>query len=280
MKKLLLSLVIFFFLGNFQIVMAKTESLRIRLLSWNIQVGYDNGILSNNWSNRKKKIVKTIRKHSPDFFCIQEGSPDQIKYLRSNFQNYSMVGVGRDNGRDKGEHCAIFYLPGKFKSLGSDTFWFSDTPSKPGNSWDGIYQRICTWVKLRDKETNKDFCIFNCHFPLNPLVQKKSAKLMLKKQKEISGNGNVFLIGDFNCGPKSSARKLLGESGFYSSANSLLKKSEKTFHIKGLGVLSLDGIYASKNICFSSYEVLDQNSDRASDHYALVVEAIMDKQTD
>jgi hypothetical protein len=38
-----------------------------------------------------------------------------------------ILGVGRDDGKDKGEFSAIFMIP-KLKKLQGNTFWLSETP--------------------------------------------------------------------------------------------------------------------------------------------------------
>ena len=71
---------------------------------------------------------------------------------------YSEYGVGRDDGKSRGEHCSVLYLKDRFKLDKKDcgTFWFSDTPEKiASKSWGNEIPRICTWVRLIEKKTNK-----------------------------------------------------------------------------------------------------------------------------
>ena len=76
-------------------------------------------------------------------------------------------GVGRDDGKFRGEHCSILYLKDRFKLDKKDcgTFWFSDTPEKiASKSWGNEIPRICTWVRLIEKKTNKGFYVYNVHY--------------------------------------------------------------------------------------------------------------------
>lgn len=72
---------------------------------------------------------------------------------------YSWVGVGRDDGKNKGEFSAILYRNDRFEVLGHSTFWLSDTPEFPSMGCDAAYPRVVTWAELQDKETGKEFFI-------------------------------------------------------------------------------------------------------------------------
>jgi len=41
------------------------------------------------------------------------------------FPDYQFVGVGRDNGKEKGEFAPLFYNANQFTLLDSSTFWLS-----------------------------------------------------------------------------------------------------------------------------------------------------------
>lgn len=49
---------------------------------------------------------------------------------------YKYVGVGRDDGKTKGEFSAIFYNTLKFDVLKEKTFWLSETTDIISVGWD------------------------------------------------------------------------------------------------------------------------------------------------
>ena len=64
--------------------------------------------------------------------------------------------------------------------------------------------RICTWARFKEKETQKTFYVFNTHFDHKGVkARKESAILLLKKISEIvKRNEPLILTGDFNLTPE------------------------------------------------------------------------------
>ena len=91
--------------------------------------------------------------------------------------------LGRDDGKEKGEHSAIYFKTSEFKLLKSGDFWLSETPDKPSLGWDATCcNRISSWVYLQHKKTGKKFYMFNAHFDHQGVKARvESSKLILKK---------------------------------------------------------------------------------------------------
>ncbi len=177
--------------------------------SYNIRYENDkDGI--NAWANRKDWIKDLVRFHEWDIFGTQEGLKNQILGL-AEMQEYAYVGVGRDDGKDAGEHAAIFYRKDRFTLLEKGNFWLSETPDKPSLGWDAPSNiRICSWAKLKDKNTGKNFFFFSVHYDhRGQIARVESSKLMLKKINEIAGKTPVVLVGDFNSFPDAEAISIL-----------------------------------------------------------------------
>ncbi len=169
------------------------------VMTYNIRMNTpDDGI--NSWPLRKNKVLGLLKFHEPDIFGIQEALPEQMADLEAGLPNFDHVGVGRDDGISKGEHMAVFYRKSRFEKLASGTFWLSTTPDKPGLGWDAACNRTCTWLKMRDKKTQKMFFLFNTHFDHKGSVARiESAKLVLQFINEFNKEGlPCILTGDFN----------------------------------------------------------------------------------
>ena len=53
--------------------------------------------------------------------------------------SYAHVGVGRDDGKAKGEFSPIFYDSDKFEQVDWDTIWLSPTPGRVASKgWDAV----------------------------------------------------------------------------------------------------------------------------------------------
>ena len=189
--------------------------------SYNIR--YDNSgdqKTGNTWRQRAPVVAGLIRFHKFDVLGTQEAFIHQLKDLQKLLPDHAFTGSGRDDGAEKGEHVAIFYRKGKFKLLDSGTFWLSDTPEKPGRGWDADLPRICTWASLEEIPGGRKFHVFNAHFDHRGVQARlESARLILRKIKEIAGDGPVILTGDFNVNQTGESYLALRDSGFLTDAH-------------------------------------------------------------
>ncbi len=187
---------------------------KITIGTFNIR--YDNPRDTGNlWVDRAPIVSNLIRFHEFDVLGIQEGLKNQLDDIATALPEYARYGKGRDNGKDAGEHSAIFYKKDRFTLLKSGDFWLSETPDKPGKGWDATCcNRICSWVYLEDKVTKKRFYTFNVHFDHQGVVaRRESSKLILAKIQEIAGQAPVLLTGDLNGGRDSEWYQTLATSG-------------------------------------------------------------------
>ena len=62
--------------------------------------------------------------------------------------------------------------------------------------------RIVTWAKFKWKGRARSFYVFNTHFDhQGVMARRQSARLLLTKVKEIAGDKNAIITGDFNATP-------------------------------------------------------------------------------
>ncbi len=190
--KLIIVVLFFFFTGLF----AQNNML---CLTYNIKLDFPKDG-ENSWTNRKPFMVNQLQFYEPDIFGVQEAMPNQMKDLDSLLTDYNFVGVGRDDGKNKGEYSAIFYKGNEFKILSTSTFWLSQTPEKVSMGWDAVCNRVCTYALFENINTKKQFYVFNTHFDhIGVEARINSAVLIIQKINEINTqNHPVILMGDFN----------------------------------------------------------------------------------
>lgn len=256
-------------------------SQSFKLMTYNIR--YDNkNDGENQWSKRKDFLSSQIAFFEPDILGIQEGLHHQVGYLESVLTDYKYIGIGRDDGKEKGEYSAIFYKSDKFEVLKQNTFWLSETPNEISVGWDASMERICTYALFKDKDSKQQFWVFNTHFDhIGKEARTKSSELIIKK---VNDNNKkqfpVILMGDFNLLPKSEPIQYLSENLFDSKTVSKLPTfgPEGTYNgfkfnepIKN----RIDYIFVSKkNIEVKKYAVLtdSKNFKYPSDHLPVFVE--------
>lgn len=168
----------------------------------------------NLWQDRAPVIISLIRFHDFDIFGTQEGLKNQIDDISLGLPSYERYGVGRDDGKDAGEHSAIYFKKDKFTLLDKGNFWLSQTPEKPSFGWDAqSHKRICSWVHLEDKISKRTFYFFNVHYDhQGVLARKESSHLILKKISEIAKGEPTILTGDFNGADDTEWYKTLAQS--------------------------------------------------------------------
>ncbi|WP_370898633.1 endonuclease/exonuclease/phosphatase family protein [Chryseobacterium gossypii] len=196
-----------------------TQDLKVMSFNIRLQVESDK---ENAWTERKKDVLDLLSYYHPDYFGVQEALPEQMKDIKSGLSHYDYVGVGRDDGKTKGEFSAIFYDTNRLQVIKSGTFWLSETPEKPSRGWDAALNRICTYAIFRDKNSKKDFLAMNLHFDhIGKVARVKSSELILRKIKELNPEHlPLTLSGDFNLTEDTEPVKILSqnlEDTFYHS---------------------------------------------------------------
>ena len=201
MKKIVYLLVCLLFV---QLASGKPKEAMVRVMSFNIRMDNPEDGL-NQWSNRKDFACEMIRFHEPDLIGAQEVLHHQLMDMKQRLPEYESVGVGREDGKEKGEYSAVFYRKDRFKLLDQQTFWLSENPDAVGKKgWDAACERVVTWVKLEDKTSGKVFYFFNTHFDhMGKIARQESCKLLKNKVNVIAGGAPVVVTGDFNASPKS-----------------------------------------------------------------------------
>ena len=171
----------------------------VKVMTYNIR--YDNpGDGVNQWDSRKSKVFDLLRKYDPDIIGVQEALHHQLKDISDNLPQYEFFGVGRDDGKQKGEHSAIFVRKDRFKILEQNTFWLSKSPEVAGSKdWDAAITRVVTWGRLQDKKTNEIFVMVNTHFDhVGKESRRNSAALIKERAMKLAGDRPLIMTGDFN----------------------------------------------------------------------------------
>lgn len=185
----------------------------IRVMSFNIR--YDNpDDGAHNWKHRKERAAKAIRFYDADILGTQEVLNGQLKDLKQLLPEYDVVGVGREDGKQKGEYSALWYKKERFSLLQSGHFWLSETPDVPGSKgWDGACERMASWVKLKDRQSGKELIVLNTHLDhVGKAARIEGVKLLLRKAEEIGGGLPVVVTGDFNAEPQSDVIRQITDS--------------------------------------------------------------------
>ena len=200
----------------------------IKIISYNIRYNNPNDG-KDIWENRRETITDFIEKEAPDFLGLQEVNYPQIQYLNSNLINYNFIGVGRDDGKTRGEFSPIYFNESKYNLLLSNTFWLSKTPNDISVGWDAAMERICTYGLFEQKNDGSKVWVFNTHFDhIGNVAREKSVDLILSKIKDLTKDKDQIIItGDFNLSDDSVPIKKL--QNFYNDVNIQMDNNSKFY---------------------------------------------------
>ncbi len=168
----------------------------------------------NGWTQRSPALCSLILFEHPDIFGAQEVLKEQLQDMKDQLTDYSCIGVGRDDGKSKGEHAPIFYDRHTVTLLRQGHFWLSQTPDSPGKGWDAACPRICTWGQFHSTTWGRTFYFFNLHMDhVGTQARRQSAILVLDKIRTIAQGQPVILTGDLNVDQNDETYHLFLSSG-------------------------------------------------------------------
>ena len=261
---------------------AAQTKVALNVMTFNIR--YDNADdLQNNWQYRKDFAARMIDFYNVDIMGTQEVLKNQLDDLLQRLPDYKSLGVGREDGKEKGEYSAIFYKAKKYEVEKNGQFWLSQQPEEAGSKgWDAACERIVTWAVFKEKKTGLRFAFFNTHFDHIGVVARKESALLLKKRvTEIAGTLPVILTGDLNVTPDAEAVHTLLADGQLADSRKLSKLSygpSWSFHDFGRTALAarrrIDYIFVGKGIKVNRYASICETLDTTflSDHNPVFAE--------
>ena len=253
--------------------------MKYKCVSFNIKCDDTIADLSEEklWKNRQENVANEILELNADLIGLQEVMPHQYDYLKDKLQSrYGSVYCSRDVNAQNGEGCPIFYDLNKFELLEEKTFWLSETPDVHASiSWNSRWPRICTYVILKDKTSNKTLAFFNTHLDhKSDDARTNGVKLILSIIEKY--NLPTIMMGDFNSTKQNMAYQIASQNLCDVNINN---DESITFHLWGhpeileSGKTNIDYVF-EKGFAVKTYKVIDdiENAILISDHYAILTE--------
>lgn len=274
MKKAFFNSLLLVFIG-FVVSCGKQPEAEINVMSFNIRLDHVADSL-NNWKYRKDNVAQMVTYYSPDILGMQEVVKNQLDDLKNRLPEYTALGVGRADGKEKGEYCSLFYKTGRFDLIKNGNFGLSELPDTIGvKGWDAACERIVTWAILKDKMSGKQLAAFNTHFDhIGKVARRESAKLILDKINEIAAGLPVVITGDFNGTTDSEPVTILLQGGMKNTRSIAEVVYGPTWSFHDFGRIPvekrqlIDFIFVNQLLTASKYRVIEDQPEPGylSDH--------------
>ena len=202
---------------------ADSAAMRVGVLTFNLRYGTAPD-KENAWPQRKDQVFDILRDERLGIIGLQEALRDQLDDIHAACPKLGEIGVGREDGKQKGEYAAILYRTDQWNLVKSGTFWLSETPETPGSmSWKTACTWVCTWAKfgrvgspesatggaaLAKHEDSNVLWVFNTHMDhVSAEARSKGARLIARHIAD-RGDANPFVLtGDFNSGEDEAAAR-------------------------------------------------------------------------
>ncbi|KAI1170752.1 endonuclease/exonuclease/phosphatase [Nemania sp. FL0916] len=208
------------------------DPLSLRATTFNIRYAASASTYEKPWSVRGPLVINTVSSLSTNatstgslaFIGMQEVLHSQLLDITKGLgSSWAYIGTGRDDGREAGEYCPIFYQPGKVTLVGSVQKWLSPTPDVP-SYWPGAGSRRYVLVGIfEDSSSRKRFIVANTHLDnASGEARSEGVKIILSvlrdAQSRYGPNLPVVLTGDFNSEPGDGAYEAVVKDGYLADA--------------------------------------------------------------
>lgn len=247
----------------------------LKVMSCNVRCISPTDLGKKSWFYRADLIMQGIQKEQPSVIGFQEVTKWHYSYLCDTLALYDSVITYRDDAFNS-EGCPIFYRSDIYTLIDKGSFWLSETPDVMSKSWGAQYNRVCSYVILKDNATETEFVVFNTHLShVSDEARINGIQVVLDKIKEF-GSLPAVLMGDLNAEEDSQTYKSATVNFLdtkYQTENTMTSCTYQAWG-KQLDKNCIDYILVSKTgFKTNSYKVVTDTYDGvySSDHFPLSV---------
>lgn len=255
-----------------------------RAISYNIRLDIEvDG--DDQWPNRRHDVAALLKFYAADVFGLQEVRLHQLQQLKEDMDRFTFVGVGRDDGLERGEFSPVAFARQRYALTDQGTFWLSETPQQPSVGFDAAFPRLVTWVRLDDRRSGHKALVLNTHWDHVGVEARLASGRIVKAWIDAHREPceNVILLGDFNAVPDDAPIKLLTGATSTTLVRALTKSESAPFGPAGtfneFDILSarsapIDHIFVSENVRVIRHGVITQHNEGRlpSDHYPVLAD--------
>ena len=169
----------------------------VTIMSANVRCLTPLDLGEKSWFYRADLFVQRIAQEMPGIIGFQEVTGWQYDYLTECLAAFDSVIEYRDESIAS-EGCPVFYSRDLYTLVDKGSFWLSETPEVMSKDWGAACYRICSYVILTDRQSGKDFVVFNTHLDhVSDEARINGIAVVLDKIQDFGGLPSV-IMGDLN----------------------------------------------------------------------------------
>ncbi len=191
--------------------------MKLRIATFNIRNSRGTE-LQHLWWRRRRAVLDVVHGLEADVLGVQEAYRCQYRWLARRLgPGWDHHGVGRTDGRRRGEHCPVFCRAERAVLTGRETRWFGDQPHTPGTRLPGAtFPRIATKVTIRLVGEDRIVHVVNTHLDEHHAENRVAAMSQIREWVAPLDDPTIVL-GDLNDGLESDELSVLLDAGFRSA---------------------------------------------------------------
>jgi len=187
----------------------KQDKTQMIIMTMNLRFGLARDG-ENGWQHRKHLMAELLEKHRSDFLGFQEVNHFQADFLTRILSGYQVI--GQHNQRIDEWQSNLIFFHRSWNCLEQKHYFLTDTPDVTSKLAGSKWPRQCV-IGLFQRE-NRQIIVANTHFDFDPVVQEKSAGLVINFLSEFPLGLPLVIVGDFNANPGSPAHVVFKTQGF------------------------------------------------------------------
>ena len=173
-----------------------------KILSCNIRVDLpEDGKAGNGWADRKALCAEVMRAQKADLICLQECQDVHLQDLKRRLPEFDSFALANPEAVFHPAN-AILFSRARYELISAGGFWLSEAPHVAGSkSWDSGRSRFANWVHLNERNSGKQFRVWNTHLDhIGHEAREKGASLIVQACAAFPKDFAQLLTGDMNAG--------------------------------------------------------------------------------
>ncbi len=172
------------------------------MITWNIRYANEEDG-PDRWELRRDHVAGVLASGRYAVIAVQEGLIGQLRFLDGYLPRHRRFGVGREDGMERGEFCAVFVDTTVLEPLDVRTRWLAPDGDHPGKGWDAACERVVTNMRLRLRSTGDTLTVLNTHWDHEGREARAQSARIIEElvRAEHALGRRVLVMGDLNATP-------------------------------------------------------------------------------